>query len=79
MNTRKNLRKVIAINPETGDRKDFDSIYMAAKSFGVGHASIIQALDRDNGFINGWRVYDSPDRLRKKIAELEERIKMLEK
>lgn len=73
----KRNRRVIAINPETGEKKEFNGISEIAKDAGVTSAAVCQALDR-GGTILGWNVYDEPDVLREKIRKLQETIKMLE-
>ena len=70
-------RKIIALNEETGERLEYDAAYRLASRLGVQQRSVMQALER-NGCVKGWRVYDSPDRIRRRIKELEEQIKMLE-
>lgn len=70
-------RRVIAINPVTGERKEYNTAYELAKDAGVSEVSVYQALDR-GGSVLGWKVYDTPDVIREKIRRLEEQIKMLE-
>lgn len=74
---RKNSRKVIAINQETGERKEFDGVYAAAKFFNVHHPQVLMALGMCQA-VAGWKVYDDPERIRERIADLEAQIKMLE-
>lgn len=73
----KKTRRIIAINPETGERVIYKSAYDLAKQAGVSSATVFQSLDR-GGAVLGWKVYDTPETIREKIRELEERIKMLE-
>ena len=73
----KQNRKVIAINEQTGERKEFGSVYAFSKDLGVTIHAAQQAQER-NGVCCGWKVYDSPDRIRERIKELEAQIKMLE-
>ena len=70
-------RKVIAINEKTGERKEYGSVYALSRDLKVTNRAAQQAQER-NGICCGWRIYDSPDRIRKHIKELEEQIKMLE-
>lgn len=70
-------REVIAINESTGERKGYGSVYALSKDLNVTIRAAQQAQER-NGVCRGWRIYDSPERIRKHIKELEEQIKMLE-
>lgn len=70
-------RKVIAINEATGERKEFESVYAARKALGTSSASVVISLGVGTA-VKGWKVYDSPENIRKRIAELEAQIKMLE-
>ena len=70
-------RKVIGINTQTGEKKEWDGIYEFAKEVNTCSANARQALGR-NGLCCGWRLYDTPDRLRERIAELEAQIEVLE-
>ena len=74
---RKNARRVIAINQETGERKEFPGVYAAARFFQVCHPQVLMALGMGHA-VCGWRVYDDPARIRERIADLEEQLKMLE-
>lgn len=60
-----------------GTRRVFDSEYAAAKALGVGVTSVQQAKRWSNE-IRGWQVYDSPEVILDRIAELEAQIKFLE-
>ena len=73
---RKTHRKVIAINAETGERVVFSGTYEAAKVLGSTPSSVGISLAMVTA-VKGWRVYDTPDRILERIAELEEQIKML--
>ena len=70
-------RRVIAINVNTGERKEYGSVYALSKDFKVTIRAAQQAQER-NGICCGWRIFDSPERIRKHIEELQEQIKMLE-
>lgn len=70
-------RKVIAINEVTGERKDYDSVYAAKNALGTTASAIVISLGVGTA-VKGWKVYDSPDYIRKRIAELEAQIEMLE-
>ena len=70
-------RKVLAVNIETGERKEFESAYDCSIFFNTGHANVRQAIDR-NGVCCGWKLYDSPDNLRKRIAELQRQLAEIE-
>lgn len=73
----KEKRAVIAISEKTGERKEFDSAYQLAREAGVSTSSVFQALGRE-GLVKEWRVYQTPDAYRAKIASYEKIIKMLE-
>lgn len=70
-------RKVIAVNENTGERRAYDSVYACAKALGV-RIQLVQQAQSLSGCAKGWRIYDTPDRLRERIAEMQEQIKMLE-
>lgn len=70
-------RSVVAINPNTGERREYDSAYMCARELGTMFQNVTQALDR-NGICCGWRLYDSAEYLRGRIAELQKRLKEVE-
>ena len=58
-------------------RKVIASEYEAAKMLGVSTTSIKLAKMAGTE-VKGWRIYDTPDRILERIAELEEQIKLLE-
>ena len=68
------MRKVIAINQKTGERKEFKSTYAAAVFLLTATQNVMQALDR-GGVCCGWKLYDTPERIQKRIEQLN---KMLE-
>lgn len=70
-------RKVLAVNVTTGERKEYGSAYALSLELGVTQRSIMQALER-GGTCSGWRVYDTPENIRKQIKALEERLKVVE-
>lgn len=70
-------RAVIAINVTTGERKEFDSVYAAAKALNVC-TQAVQLAQGLGGVCKGWRIYDSPDRIREKIEDLKKQLVMLE-
>ena len=70
-------RPVTAINEETGERKQFSGLYEAGKAIGAGHVQVLYAL-LCNQAVKGWRVYDSPKKIRERIKELEDQLTMLE-
>jgi len=67
------MRKVIAVNEKTGERKEFSSAYECATQLGTGHCNVLAALGR-NGVCFGWRLYDTPEFLRARIEELEKQL-----
>ena len=71
------IREIIGINEETGERRKFVSTYAAAKELRVNSGCIITSMATGT-LVKDWHLYDTPDNIRKRIAELEETIKMLE-
>lgn len=70
-------RKVIAISEETGERMEFGSVYALAREIGVTIPAVQQAQERC-GVCKGWRIYDSPDRIRERIKKLQNQLKIVE-
>lgn len=70
-------RGVVAINEATGERKDFDSVYACAKALGVC-VQAIQLAQGLGGVSKGWRIYDTPDKIRERIEELKNQLVILE-
>lgn len=77
MRKRSNVRAVILINEYSGDRKDFASIYQACNFLGAQFLQVQRAM-LYNGEVNGWRVYESADSIRKHIKDLEGQLKIVE-
>jgi len=73
----RNKKPFIAINVETGERRDYGSMYDASREWNTDIQNITQALYR-NGVCCGWRVYNHPDDIRKKIEELQRQLMELE-
>ena len=71
-------RPVIAINEATGERREFGSAYAAGKEFGTNHTHVLISMSMGTA-VRGWKVYDTPKNLRKRIGEIEGIIKMLNK
>ena len=71
------MKGIIIINEETGERKDFNSINGAASFLRTTFANVQRAAIY-NGMWKGWRVYESPDSIRKHIEDLEGQLKVLE-
>lgn len=72
-----NVRKIVLINEETGERKDCKSINEAARFLSAQFLHVQRAA-MYNGMVKGWRVYEDPDTIRQHIADLEEQLKFLE-
>ena len=70
-------RPVVAINPSTGERKEFAGIYEACIFLGTGHANVRQALER-NGMCCGWKIYDNKDSIRERINQLQKQLEELQ-
>jgi len=71
-------RPLIAVNEETGERVRFDRVADCTDYFGVKRASVLHAVAMGS-YIKGWRIYDTPEKLREKIEEIKKIIKKLEK
>jgi len=69
-------RPVIAINEVTGERREFGSAYAVGKAFGTNHTHVLISIMMGTS-VKGWKVYDTPDNIRRRIADLEEQIMML--
>lgn len=72
-----NTRSIVLINEETKERKDFSSIYAAARFLG-GQFMQIQRAALYNGAVYGWRVYESAESIRQHIRELKEQLAIVE-
>lgn len=70
-------RPIIAINEETGERREFGGLYAASKVFGVNHVTVLLAVMAGQA-VRGWRVYDVPEKIRERIKQMEQDIEMLE-
>lgn len=70
-------RKIIGINESTGERQEWQSAYLFGKENGTSAANVTQALDR-NGTCCGWRLYDTPERIKGKIEELKNQLAKLQ-
>lgn len=68
---------MIAINEKTGERKEFSSAYAAAKEMGVSHTHVFIAIAL-GACVKEWKVFDTPDNIRRRIADLEAVIRKLE-
>lgn len=70
-------RAIVIINEETGERLDFESVNAASLHIGTNFSNLQRAA-MYNGLVKGWRVYESPDTIRKHIADLEEQLRIVE-
>lgn len=70
-------RPILAINEETGERKEYSGVYAAAKDLGTTGTSVVISIAMATA-VKGWKVYDTPDRIRERIKELEKQLEMLE-
>ena len=73
----KEARKVIAVNINTGEKKVYETAMSLAAELNVSFRSVMQAVER-NGVCRGWRLYDTPERIKAQIAVLEKRLKIVE-
>lgn len=71
------IRKITAVSLETGEKKVYASLYQAAKALGTSAQNVMQAISR-GGACCGWRLYDSPETIKAKIAEMENLLKEVE-
>ena len=69
-------KKVIAVNTETGERKEFGSQYSAAMFLGVSNTHVCACI-RAGTELRGWKFYDTPENIRKRIKELKKQLKDL--
>ena len=67
---------IIAVNEQTGEVRKFDSGYAFAKELGCKPEVVNTAL-RLCTCVKGWRLYDTEAGIRKKIAELKERMEFV--
>lgn len=70
-------RAIVLISEESGERKDFKSINAAAAFLRTTFGNV-QRSALYNGTMNGWRLFESPESIRKHIADLEEQLRILE-
>jgi len=70
-------RGVIAINVETGERKEFEKVKDCMQFLGTDHPNVLQALNR-NGVCCGWKLSDTADTLRERIRVLVRQLKEIE-
>lgn len=73
----KETRRVVAINQATGERREFETVSECAIFLHTMSAGVSQALNR-NGVCLGWRLYDTAEYLRKRIAELQKQLEEVE-
>ena len=70
-------RKIILINEQTGERKDFASINAAARFLDSTFANVQMQAVR-NSTLRGWRVYEDAETIRQHIKALKEQLKIVE-
>lgn len=68
---------IVLINEATGERKDFSSINGAAVFLQTVFANV-QRVAMYNGTLRGWRVYYTPETIRRQIRDLEDQLQLLE-
>lgn len=68
---------VIAINKNTGERRNYESVIECSRDFSVSNAAILVAVARGTS-VKGWKLYDTPDNIRQRISELQEQLQFLE-
>lgn len=71
------IRKVMAIKESSMEKRIYDTVYLCAKDLGTNSANVLQALNR-NGICCGWRLYDHPETLRKRIEKLQMDLQYVE-
>lgn len=73
-----NIRSVLLFSPVTGELREYASAYEAAKAIGVAYPSLLSALGRVGGMAGGWLVFDAPEYIRKRIADLKNELFFVE-
>jgi len=71
-------RKVIAVNIYTGEKKVYEKGLAASAALGVSNRAVMQALEH-NGVCCGWKLYDTPERIKAQIEHLKKMLKVVEK
>lgn len=77
-NTRANIRPILAYNPATGEFREFVSIYEAARDLGVAYPGVLSAVERVGGTVDGWQVFDKPEKIRDRIEQLKKELYLVE-
>lgn len=71
------VRKVIAVDIETGVKKEFASVYELAKVLGSSTQNVTQIVER-NGIVRNHRLYDTPETIRRRITDLQRQLTEIE-
>lgn len=69
-------RPVIAISLETGERKNFESVYACSKAIGANVSNVLSALD-SQGSCKGWMLSDTKENIQRRIDELKKMMEEL--
>jgi hypothetical protein len=77
MRKKNSVRAVIIINESSRERKEFTSMYAAARFLGAQFLQIQRAA-LYNGAVAGWRVYETADAIRQHIKDLEDQLRVVE-
>lgn len=67
---------IVAINEETGERKDFSSINAAARELSSTFRNI-QVAAIYNGNVKGWKIYESAESIKQHIKDLEKQLEIV--
>lgn len=67
---------MIAVSLETGERKNFESVYACAKEIGANVSNVLSALD-SRGTCKGWMISDTKENIQRKIDELKKMMEEL--
>lgn len=70
-------RKLIGINIETGEKREFASTYAFAREMKTSTQNVSMAVIR-GGSCAGWKLYDTPENIRKRIEELKQQLEELQ-
>lgn len=70
-------KAIVAINEETGERKEFSSINSAARELKATFGNVQRAAVY-NGSVKGWRIYEDAKTIKAHIAALQEQLKVVE-
>ena len=71
-------RGIVLVSEETGAKVEFESINAAARFAGTNFANMQKAA-MTGGLVKGWRAFETPETIRRRIESLQETLEILEK